>query len=259
MRLHPVALLVALAVLVAPLGASARPGTWPPKAKQRARANWAFLQKRVAQATVMLPDRGCAGVVVRSARLVATAAHCVPEGARELSVVLPGGKAGTGAVGYLDRNADLALLVLAQPARIQPLQLASALPRRGTRLLFVGRTDRPSRAQLTRVERLDRCPSLPLLGHAVFTSLDARPGDSGAPLVDAAGRVVALVHGGARCEIAVPAAALAKAKLAPPPVEAPVAPGEPTRPTLGDQNDVVFERTPHGFRFHWSFQWQSGD
>ena len=36
------------------------------------------------------------------------------------------------------------------------------------------------------------------------TSIDGKPGDSGAPLVDLLGRVVGLVHGGVRCRIATP-------------------------------------------------------
>ncbi len=53
-------------------------------------------------------------------------------------------------------------------------------------------------------ERTGRCPSLPALGGALFTTIDGIPGDSGAAIVDGAIRVVGLVHGGAQCHIATP-------------------------------------------------------
>ncbi len=91
--------------------------------------------------------------------------------------------------------------------------------------------------------------------NAVFTSLDARPGDSGAPLVDPQGRVTAIVHGGARCEIAVPTAKLASVRVSAPTT----APAKPVdRPDERDaDNSWVFERTKHGFSFRWSFHWRS--
>jgi hypothetical protein len=49
---------------------------------------------------------------------------------------------------------------------------------------------------------------LPALGSALFTTIDGVPGDSGAPIVDSAARVVGLVHGGAQCHIATPSETL---------------------------------------------------
>jgi len=48
------------------------------------------------------------------------------------------------------------------------------------------------------------------LPNALFTTVHGVPGDSGAPLVDTAARIVGLVHGGAQCQIATPADTLAR-------------------------------------------------
>src|SRR5262249_7276229 len=61
------------------------------------------------------------------------------------------------------------------------------------------------RPQDARIDRRGRCESLPRLPDALFTSLRGEPGDSGSPLVDGAARIIGLVHGGARCQIATPA------------------------------------------------------
>jgi S1-C subfamily serine protease len=216
------------------------------------RARGTAAAQRVAKASVILPERMCTGSVVRSEHEVLTAAHCVTEGAHSVTVRLPDGKETEASIAHLDRDADLALLYLDEPSNVTPLPLADRLPKKGSSLLFVGRTDRRTKTQLAKVERLGRCPSLPELPNAVFTSLDARPGDSGAPLVDSQGKVAAIVHGGARCEIAVPTAGLSavrvspKAKEKPPPVD-----------VARDSDGWVFQPTDKGFRFRWSFSWRS--
>jgi hypothetical protein len=93
---------------------------------------------------------------------------------------------------------------------VTPLALSTAVPARGDLVLFVGRSDRGGDAQVASVSKIGRCPSLPAVPNAVFTSIEARPGDSGAPLLDAQVRVIGLVHGGARCHIAAPVASLAR-------------------------------------------------
>src|SRR6185369_860933 len=71
-------------------------------------------------------------------------------------------------------------------------------------LYFEGNPKR-ARFQSARLDRIGVCPSLPNLPNALFTSIEGVPGDSGAPLVDSAARVVGLVHGGVNCHIATPA------------------------------------------------------
>jgi len=79
----------------------------------------------------------------------------------------------------------------------------------GTVLYFEGNPAEP-RFQSARLDRIGHCPSLPDLPDALFTSINGRPGDSGAPLVDGGAEIVGLVHGGARCHIATPAGPLAR-------------------------------------------------
>jgi hypothetical protein len=241
-----VPVLGALSLLFVASGANAKEPARKPPALTTYRT-------KVVGATVMLPERGCAGSIVRSSREILTAGHCIPEDAESVDVKLPDGTETVARVAYLDRDIDLALLELPSPAAVTPLPIADELPRRGSSLLFIGRIDRRSRSQIVKVEKLDRCPSLPLLPNAVFTSLDAKPGDSGAPLIDAKGRVAAIVHGGARCEIAVPTASLSGVKIDR--SSAPV-PRAAVKDSAKDDS-WFFDKTDRGFKFHWSFHWSS--
>lgn len=284
----------AVVVLGAAQNAQARPARAPQAQKVRAPPTSvgdsaaAFdeaARERVRAASVLLPARACTGVVVGSARVVATAAHCLVPGRRNTPVTFSDGTRTSATVAHIDVDRDVALLVTDAPASVAPLTLARSMPRSGAELLFLGRPDR-ARARTTSVTRLGPCPSLPKLPAAAFTTLSAVPGDSGAPLVDAAGRVVALVHGGARCHIAVPVLPLSAAfrKLPwdvrtaqplvvdspPPPSEAAEEPPADAPPTAEDVDGsaagthdggpakerfgpLVVERTEKGFRFSFSF------
>jgi S1-C subfamily serine protease len=200
-RVSKASLALALALLLAPATANGRDIKAP---------RMLLLERsKVAAATVTLPMKSCAGSIVGGRTQVLTAAHCIPEGVEELDVVFRGRKL-RAMVALIDRTRDTALLALDEELDVQPLELAVDLPRRGDRVLFVGRIDRPSRTQIAQVIKLGRCPSLPGVSDAVFTDLDAKPGDSGAPIVDAKLRVVGVIHGGAQCHIAAPTAALAR-------------------------------------------------
>ena len=138
-------------------------------------------RERVAQATVMVPAKSCAGVVAGDRSHVLTAAHCVPFATDRLSVRLRDRTTIEGEVEFLDRDADLAIIGLDQPSNVEPLEVSDRLSVAGDRVLFVGRTDRRSRAQVARVERTGRCPSLPGVEGALSTSVQAKPGDFGRP------------------------------------------------------------------------------
>jgi hypothetical protein len=225
-------------------------------------------REHVADATVTLPERSCAAVVAGARDRVVTAAHCVTKGATAVQVETQSGELLSASVAYLDRDRDLAVLGLDRELPVTPLALGSELPQAGTQVLFVGRVDRPSRTQVVRVERLDKCPSLPEVPQALFTSVRARPGDSGAPLVvlaDGVPRLVGLVHGGARCHIATPTAPLAAlpavfgspaGKPLPPATTASPSDATPS-PALESKHlgPFVFERTQNGFRFSFQFKY----
>ncbi len=217
-------------------------------APQSAKARLLAHKDRVAQATVTLPERSCAGAVAGDREHVVTAAHCIPQDAEHVRVRFSRGVLKLSTVEHLDRDADLALLRLSEPAPVEPLEISDELPRRFAPVLFVGRTDRASRVQVARIDRLGRCPSLPGQPQALFTSVQAVPGDSGAPLVDSERRLVGVIHGGAACHIAAPTHALAPMIGARPSLPSPPA----------DDLGWSFERTPEGFRFRWNFRWSFG-
>ena len=158
-------------------------------------------------ASVVVETTGCAGAVAESPQLVVTAKHCL-EGDR-LRVRLSTGAHRIAWLIATNDATDQAVLFLEEPASVTPLALVRRRQIPGTVLYFEGNPSRP-RFQSARLDRIGRCPSLPALPNALFTSIDGVPGDSGAPLVDAAARIVGLVHGGARCHIATPADSLAR-------------------------------------------------
>jgi S1-C subfamily serine protease len=158
-------------------------------------------------ATVTVAER-CAGVVVEGARHVVTAAHCVGGDEADLPLTLADGTRRIAQVLVVDRARDMAILGLAEAAPVRGLAIADSLPEPGAPLLFAGRADFGDPLQHVTVVRLGRCPSLPQVQNALFTSLRGIKGDSGAPIVDEHLRVVGLVHGGAQCSIAAPTAAV---------------------------------------------------
>lgn len=183
------AVLAALATSVL-LGATASLAARPPA-----------VEEAVLRASVLVGG-GCSGVLVDGPDLVLTAEHCVDTGATH-TLRFSDGSERTGWVAGVDHAADQALLLLEEPVGLKPLMLVRQPPIAGTVLYFAGNPKNP-RFQEAKLERTGRCPSLPALGDALFTTIDGIPGDSGAPIVDAGARVVGLVHGGAQCHIATP-------------------------------------------------------
>lgn len=165
------------------------------------------IHRALHEASVLL-DTGCSGVVAESEQLVLTARHCI-KGNQKLKARLSTGATRTAWVVAMNEASDQAVLFLEEPAHIVPLTIARREQIPGTVLYFEGNPSRP-RFQTARLDRIDRCPSLPDLPNALFTGIEGVPGDSGAPLIDGAGRVVGLVHGGARCHIATPANTLVR-------------------------------------------------
>ena len=151
---------------------------------------------------------GCSGVLTEGPDLVVTARHCVT-GRRVLEIRFSNGLVRTGWVAATDEVADQAVLLLEDPVPVAPLTLIRTAPIDGTILYFEGNPREP-RFQEAKLEHSGTCPSLPSLSNALFTTIRGVPGDSGAPLVDSAGHIVGLVHGGAQCAIATPANTLVR-------------------------------------------------
>jgi hypothetical protein len=163
------------------------------------------LDARVRSALVLVDGGNCRGAVVENPSTVLTADHCLDASAQStasVQVELCGGGERWGKPLFRDADNDLALLRLSRPAPVQPLELSAEHGRPG-QLLYFAVPECATTRQVC-VQRLGSCPTLPEVKDALFTSLQAREGDSGAPLVDCAGRVVGVVHGGARCHIATP-------------------------------------------------------
>ena len=160
-------------------------------------------QEIVDEATITFVPPICTGVVVGDASHAITAAHCIGN-EQAVQLALYDGTRTQGVIERLDRDHDIAVLRLQHPVPVTPLRVATHLPQVGDALYFGGRQDRKGSAQVFAVLRLGRCPSLPEVDNAIFTNLHARKGDSGAPLVNRSLEVVALVHGGAQCNIATP-------------------------------------------------------
>ena len=158
-------------------------------------------------ASVVVETTGCSGVVADHPQIIVTARHCVD--GQKLRVRLSTGAERTAWVGATSDDSDQAVLFLEEPAGVQPLPIVRRRQIPGTVLYFEGNPAHP-RFQSARLDRLGVCPSLPHLHDALFTSIHGVPGDSGAPLVDGAARVVGLVHGGAQCHIATPSVPLAR-------------------------------------------------
>jgi hypothetical protein len=168
----------------------------------------------------------------------------------------------------------VALLELEQASGAAPLELSPDAARPGGRVLFVGRRDRRTRAQSATVQRIGRCPSLPDIEDAVFTSIQAKPGDSGSPIVDESLRIIGVIHGGSACHIVAPTASLAPVIAAARPGEPgaalPAAPSdsaEPEAPADASEEPAlrryqvgpfVFERIANGFRFKFDFDIRLG-
>ncbi|XXF76729.1 trypsin-like peptidase domain-containing protein [Myxococcaceae bacterium GXIMD 01537] len=160
----------------------------------------------VEVATVTLKPGHCAGVIVEDGHHALTAAHCVGLFEQRVELELYDGRTLAGRYVHVDPERDVAVIHLDDEAPVRPLAVAERLPAPGDALLFTGRNDRPGGPQSVRLRKLGRCPSLPSVPQALFTTLHGEKGDSGAPVVDAGTRVVGLVHGGAACSIAAPTA-----------------------------------------------------
>ncbi len=169
----------------------------------------AAASQAVLDATVTILPVACAGVVAGDERHVLTAGHCVVAPGQQLQVELESGRRVSAVVVTKDGVKDVAVLELAEASGISPLQVAEAPVAVGETVMFAGRRDRNREPVPATVQKVGRCPSLPGVSGALFTTLRGQPGDSGAPLVDLNSEVVGLVHGGAACSIATPLAPFA--------------------------------------------------
>lgn len=160
------------------------------------------IERAVHDATVLVAA-DCTGVLAEGPDLVLTAEHCV-RGQSSLELTFANGTRATAWVAAVDRLADQALLLLEEPAALMPLAIARRRPFAGTILYFAGNPRAP-RFHEVELQRVGRWPKLPLLQNALFTNIKGSPGDAGAPIVNTAGRIVGIMHGGQEYNVATPA------------------------------------------------------
>jgi hypothetical protein len=91
-----------------------------------------------------------------------------------LRVRLSTGDVRTAWVVATNSASDQAVLFLEEPAGVAPLDLVRRPQIPGTVLYFSGHPDRP-RFQSARLDKIGRCPSLPDLPNALFTTIDGMP------------------------------------------------------------------------------------
>jgi len=210
-----VAGLAALAALVSVSAGCVRRGRWRTAESPLTAPTWEEKAPEwLRQATVAFEIDGqafCTGALAVRPDLVVTAFHCLSPWStpKDTSHVrLSDGSRREASLIAYDEHADLVLLRLQEPAALEPLPVAdSDALHGGETLYFLGMPDPHRRVQRARVRARDACPDLPGVPDAVFASHIGKPGDSGAALVGRGG-IVAIVHGGTHCNIAIPSSAL---------------------------------------------------
>lgn len=126
--------------------------------------------------------------------LVVTCAHLFRDGAGSITVTFPGGRSYSARLLRMDAAVDLAALAIGAP-EIQPVELARDYPRRGDPLVSCGYG---SDGQLwcNRGQALGYVTTVGSRGRETLElSGAARFGDSGGPVLDRDGRMVAVLFG----------------------------------------------------------------
>jgi hypothetical protein len=132
--------------------------------------------------------------VFESKGLVLTCGHLFRDGAGTVVVTFPGGKSHAAVLLKVDAAADLAALVISGP-NVEPVELAGEFPQRGDELLSCGYGS-DGTLSCNRGQALGYVTTLGSHGRETLElSGAARLGDSGGPVLDRQGRMVAVLFG----------------------------------------------------------------
>lgn len=133
---------------------------------------------------------------------VLTAASAVPQGATEVTVLLPGTRRLEATVMAVDENLGVALVKVPAEERLASLPLARRLPAVGDVAFTAADVDGVmlangrasfSRGFVSGLYDVDKQPESPYAGRVIETTAAVNPGSDGGPLVDATGRVVGVI------------------------------------------------------------------
>ena len=164
--------------------------------------------ERVLAATVSVAcavDGGSfsgSGFVVSPAGHVLTAASAVPEGATDVTVLLPGCRRMPASVVAVDASLGVALVRVAVEKPLPFLPLARTLPAVGDVAYTAGDVDDVmlangrasfSHGVVSGLYDVERQPEAGFAGRVIETTAAVNPGSDGGPLVDAAGRAVGVI------------------------------------------------------------------
>ncbi len=125
--------------------------------------------------------------------LVITNYHVINEATRNISVVFPDGFYSLARVRKIDRDWDLAALVIKRP-NVQPVPLASIAPRPGDPLTIAGYGSGNYRAVAGRCTQYV-APERRMPFEMVELAATARQGDSGGPILNSRGELAGVLFG----------------------------------------------------------------
>ncbi|MEN6450666.1 MAG: serine protease, partial [Thermoguttaceae bacterium] len=179
-------------VVFAASSASAEPGAWAVSS----------YQPHPAVVRVVAPERD--GMSLGSGSLVAvnehfglvlTNWHVVRDAAGQVGVLFPDGFRSAATVARVDRDWDLAALVIWRP-KVQPISLSSQAPRPGEMLTIAGYGSGSYRAASGRcTEYVSPGENMPY--EMVELEAPARQGDSGGPILNSRGELAGVLFGSA--------------------------------------------------------------
>lgn len=154
-----------------------------------------------AVARVSAPEKGAisfgSGTLVYAEGdygLVVTNWHVVRDATGEIGVVFPGGFHSPARVAKVDRDWDLAALVVWRPPGVEPVRLANSPPQPGEPLTIAGYGSGDYRSEPGRCTQYV-APGVNMPFEMVEVSAQARQGDSGGPIFNHRGELAGVLFG----------------------------------------------------------------
>ena len=158
-------------------------------------------QVHPAVARIVAPGQGSisygSGTLIyanEQAGIVITNWHVINEASGQISVHFPDGFYSLGHVQSVDRDWDLAAIVIRKPPNVQPVLLANEAPRPGETLTIAGYGAGSYRAASGRCTQYV-APGTTFPYEMVEVAVSARQGDSGGPIFNSRGELAGVLFG----------------------------------------------------------------